>query len=227
MQSVRDYYDKLAKDYDNNRFGNSYGRYIDGSERIILREWLDQITPDKVLDIGVGTGRLLDFAMTGLDPSPEMLKVAAAKFPDRRLILADLPHLGSKVDARFQAVICFHVLMHLNENVVAQSFEGIRHLVPIGGQLIFDVPSQDRRAVHQRSPGAESWHGSTAATRADIMRWMGPHWRLIGRHGILFFPIHRLPSFMRTWFCAVDGWIGRTPLARYSSYHIYRLERYS
>ena len=227
MQTVRDYYDSLAKDYDNNRFGNSYGRYIDSSERKILHEWLDQVTPSKVVDIGCGTGRLLGFCMTGLDSSLEMLKIAAVKFPDRRLFQANLPHLCPEVNTCFQVAICFHVLMHLDENIIQQSFGEIRQLVPIGGHLVFDIPSKDRREIRPRSPSSTSWHGSTAATRADIDRWMGEHWQFVERRGILFFPIHRLPAFMRNWLCAVDGWIGKTPLARYSSYHVYRLKRQS
>jgi SAM-dependent methyltransferase len=225
MQSIHDYYNKLAKDYDSNRFGNSYGRYVDRLERKILHEWLGHVSPNKVLDIGCGTGRLLDFAMTGMDPSQEMIKLAAVKFPDRHLISDGLPQLASLGDAALEAVICFHVLMHLDQITVEKSFQTIAQLVKVGGYLMFDIPSQDRRAMFQRNPGALSWHGSTTATRDHIVKWMGPHWRLVERRGILFFPIHRLPSFVRSGLCALDGWIGRTPLARFSSYHVYCLER--
>lgn len=227
MQSILDYYDKLAKDYDSNRFGNSYGRYVDRLERKILREMLSHVPSDKVLDIGCGTGRLLDFAMTGMDPSQEMIKLAALKFPDRRLITAGLPHIASQGDATFQAVYCFHVLMHLDQITVEKSFQAIGKLVEVGGQFIFDIPAHDRRVIFPRSPGALSWHGSTTATRADIKRWMGPHWQIVERRGILFFPIHRLPTFLRKGLNVLDGWISSTTLSRYSSYHIYRLERIS
>jgi SAM-dependent methyltransferase len=227
MQTIIDYYDKLAKDYDSNRFENSYGRYVDRMEREILHTWLCEISPYKVLDVGCGTGRLLDFAMTGMDPSQEMLKLAAVKFPDRRLISVGLPHITALVDATFDAVICFHVLMHLDQITVEKSFQAIRQMVKVGGHLIFDIPSQDRRAMFQRNPGALSWHGSTAATKDNINKWIGPYWRIVERRGILFFPIHRLPSFVRAGLCALDGWIGRTLLARYSSYHVYCLERLS
>ena len=93
MQPVHDYYEQLAPRYDQDRFGNSYGRYIDAMERAILRKWLVAIPPQEVLDLGCGTGRLLDFAMTGVDASPAMLQVAADKYPDRRLIHSNLPGL--------------------------------------------------------------------------------------------------------------------------------------
>lgn len=95
MQPVHDYYEQLAPRYDQDRFGNSYGRYIDAMERAILRKWLAAIPPQEVVDIGCGTGRLLDFAMTGVDASPAMLQVAADKYPNRRLIHSSLPGLGA------------------------------------------------------------------------------------------------------------------------------------
>jgi hypothetical protein len=33
MQPIHDYYEALAPTYDDDRFGNSYGRYVDGMER--------------------------------------------------------------------------------------------------------------------------------------------------------------------------------------------------
>lgn len=95
MQPVHDYYDQLAPHYDQDRFGNSYGRYIDAMERAILRKWLAAIPPQEVVDIGCGTGRLLDFAMTGVDASAAMLRVAADKYANRRLIQCSLPDLGA------------------------------------------------------------------------------------------------------------------------------------
>ena len=69
MHLIRDYYDSLAKDYDRDRFGNSYGRYVDAMERKILCGWLGATPPGEVIDIACGTGRFLDFAMTGVDIS--------------------------------------------------------------------------------------------------------------------------------------------------------------
>jgi SAM-dependent methyltransferase len=227
IKTVLDYYNNLAKNYDDDRFGNSYGRYLDQLERSLLREWLSQTKPDDVVDIGCGTGRLLDFAMTGLDPSQEMLKVAAAKFPNHRLVLASLPDVRLKLEEFANNVICFHVLMHLDENVIKDSFDEVRHLLRIGGHFIFDIPSADRRALFRRKPTELSWHGSTAATYDDICHLAGSQWKLVERRGLLFFPIHRLPSFSRKWFGKLDSWLGKTPLARYCSYHVYRLERVS
>lgn len=224
MQPIQDYYDQLAKDYDQDRFSNSYGRYIDRLERKIVSAWLAQTPPSEVLDIACGTGRFLEFAMTGVDISPAMIDVAAKKFPDRRLIRAALPDLPS-LKGCYQAALCLHAFMHFDEKFIEQSLQSIARHVRVGGQLIVDIPSRHRRAWGRRRPSESGWHGNTAATATDIERWAGSAWRIVQYRGILFFPIHRLPAVLRPLFRHLDEWIGRTPLARYSSYHLYRLER--
>ena len=225
MQAIHDYYDKLAPDYDRARFGNSYGRYIDRLERRILRAWLAGVPPAEVLDIGCGTGRLLDFAQTGVDCSAAMLEVAASKFPGHRLIQASSAELGAAAPGPFQAAICFHLLMHLDREQIEKTLQAAADVVRVGGRLIIDIPSQHRRSFNLRRPNADGWHGNTAATQTDIARWSGPHWRIVRRRGVLLLPIHRLPSVARPWFAGLDRLLGRTPLARYASYHVYALER--
>ncbi len=225
MQPIHDYYDKLAKDYDSNRFGNSYGRYIDAMERAILRAWLAGTSPGAVLDVGCGTGRLLDFAATGTDASAAMLQVAAAKYPDRRLLEARLPKLDFAAGASYRAATCFHVFMHFTPALIEQSLRELARVVAPGGKLVMDIPSRHRRGLNRRGASQSGWHGDTAATAADIARWAGPAWRIVRRRGILFFPIHRLPPFARPMLRTLDALIGRTWLGRYSSYHVYQLER--
>ena len=225
MNSIEDYYEQLAETYDQERFGRSYGRYVDQMERAVLNSWLAQVSPTDVVDLGCGTGRLLDFAMTGVDASAAMLKVAGRKHPDRQLIQAALPSLELLANQSFQTAICFHVLMHLQPEVIEQSLSVLARIIKPGGMLIIDLPSQHRRNLNRRPPSATGWHGNTAATLADVERWAGSQWRVVQWRGILFFPIHRLPDFARPWFKRLDGLIGRSPLRRYASYHLYQLER--
>ncbi|MES2945957.1 MAG: class I SAM-dependent methyltransferase [Pseudomonadota bacterium] len=225
MDTIEDYYEQLAESYDEDRFGRSYGRYIDQMERAVLKSWLVKVSPSDVVDLGCGTGRLLDFALTGVDSSAAMLKVAGRKHPDRHLIQAGLPRLEFAAGQSFQAAICFHVFMHLQPEVIEQSLSALARVIRPGGMLIFDLPSRHRRNLNRRPPSKTGWHGDTAATRADVERWAGPQWRVVQRRGILFFPIHRLPDFARPWFKSLDDWIGRSPLRLYASYHLYQLER--
>ena len=85
---IQAYYDALAPDYDRDRFGNSYGRYIHALERDVLADLLQGVSPTVVADVGGGTGRMLEFAHTGIDASIQMLAVARTKWLDRRLLHA-------------------------------------------------------------------------------------------------------------------------------------------
>jgi len=222
MQPIRDYYDALAPTYDRDRFENSYGRYVDGMERALLRAWLRERDPETVVDLACGTGRLLDFAMTGVDLSPAMLARAREKWPDRRLVQADAAHTGLPA-ASFDAATCFHLLMHLDAAACAAILGEAARLVRPGGNLIVDVPSAPRRRLSRRP--ASGWHGDNAASLADVRGWAGDAWRLKRRRGIVSLPIHRVPPGWRTAFGGLDALVGRTPLARWSSYYVCELER--
>ena len=70
------YYDEIAKSYDKDRFGNSYGRFINFLERKILSNLLRDTKNKIVLDLACGTGRFLDFADIGIDASENMIETA-------------------------------------------------------------------------------------------------------------------------------------------------------
>lgn len=67
------YYDDIADTYDESRFGNSYGEFIDAEERMILDQVFPSDKREKRLEIACGTGRLTNYATYGLDASGEML----------------------------------------------------------------------------------------------------------------------------------------------------------
>ena len=81
VDSIAQYYENLAFTYDQVRFGNSYGQYIDSLERSVLSSILGRSNPKENLEIACGTGRLLDFANIGVDISTNMLRVAREKYP--------------------------------------------------------------------------------------------------------------------------------------------------
>jgi SAM-dependent methyltransferase len=222
MPTPHEYYEQLAPRYDQDRFGNAYGRYVDHAERAHLARWLRGHPPARVVDLGCGTGRLLSFAHTGVDASAAMLAQAQAKHPDRHLVQADLAHTGLPAQA-FDAALCFHVLMHLAPPAIEAFFQEAARLVRPGGHVVVDIPSAPRRAWGRRA--AVDWHGSTAATLADVQRWAGPAWRLRSWRGLLWVPIHRLPAMLRPWAHPVDQLLGGSPLGKWSSYYLCVLER--
>ena len=77
------YYDRIANLYDTDRFGNTYGQFIDAQEHAILSQLLHTAAGQRVLDVGCGTGRFLGYATHGLDASAAMLAVARQKQPEK------------------------------------------------------------------------------------------------------------------------------------------------
>ncbi len=112
LEQVIRYYDRVAEHYDADRFGNSYGRYIDAQERRVLKRWLAPAGNGLVLDLACGTGRLLDFATHGMDASPEMARIAGQKHPGKALRCGPAAKLGG-FGIRFDAIFSLHLLMHL------------------------------------------------------------------------------------------------------------------
>jgi len=97
---VVDYYDRLAERYDDERFENSYGSYLDAQERRVVRRWLAPITHGSILDLACGTGRLLHMATYGLDASDAMVRIARQKHPDKQSTAAQRltwPNLASSL----------------------------------------------------------------------------------------------------------------------------------
>ncbi len=111
-----------------------------------------------VLDVGCGTGVLVPAllarcpaaALIELDLAEEMLRVNAAKFPDRRIrrVCADGLRLPFTA-ARFDAVLCFGVLPHLAD--LSAALAEISRVLRPGGALAVGHPmgSQELNAFHR------------------------------------------------------------------------------
>ncbi len=210
------YYNKLAKDYDNDRFGNSYGRYIHQQEIKLLATVLKGVDGN-IIDLGCGTGRLTSFATTGLDGSSEMLAVARAKHTGKQFIcssIEQLPFADNSVDA----VYSFHVFMHLSKETTNAAFAEIARSLKPGGKLIFDFPGSKRRKLF--SSGTSGWHGNTAYDISEIKNKLQEDFDLKKYYGILFLPVHRLPKSIRKYFGGLDNLLCRSFLKKYASYNL-------
>jgi len=140
---VKSYYDRIAKEYDKSRFDNTNGRFIDKQER----RFLDKIIKSKnTLNLGCGTGRFMEYCSTGYDISEEMIKEAKEKFPDKDFFAG---HASSTpfLDIQFEAVICFHVIMHLDKITTEEIFKEVYRILKPNGLFIFDYPSAERRKL--------------------------------------------------------------------------------
>lgn len=219
---IKTYYNQLAQNYDDNRFNNSYGQYLDQQERAFLSRVLMGVSTENCMDIGCGTGRLLDYADYGVDFSPEMLKIAALKYPNKILLegsLTDIPIENNVLDV----IYSFHVIMHQDVDTTQKFLDQAHQKLKRGGKLIFDFPSAKRRKTVQHQQ--KDWHAANQMTLQDIEKLAGSQWKIIKSQGFLFFPIHRIPSGLRSIFRPLDNFICRSFLKQYASYLVVALEK--
>jgi SAM-dependent methyltransferase len=199
-RAIIDYYDALAPRYDEDRFGNSYGGFLDAQERALLARWLP-VGAARVLDLGCGTGRLSDRASHACDASIESLRAATGRGA-ARFLAADIAALPFATES-FDAAYCLHVFMHLNRAAIAEAFGEVARILRPGGIFVADIASSLRRRLLRRAPSG--WHGATSLTRAEFAALAAEAGlRMIDGAGIMLAPVHRLPPALRAPIAAAD-----------------------
>ena len=221
-EEIIEYYNKLAKEYDVNRFSNSYGGYVHYQENRILKKYLSQNDTQLNLDLACGTGRFLKYADYGLDISKEMVEVAKQKFPQKKIAIGDAESVPFE-NSFFKNTISFHLLMHLDLSQVEKILSEINRVTIKGGYFIFDVPSKKRRNITGYK--AASWHGGNQIDLQTIKKIITPDWELVSYHGIAFFPIHRIPKRLRRFFINIDDFLCGSIFKEYSSHLIFVLQK--
>ena len=111
-----------------------------------------------VLDVACGTGVLFpDYlnrgvaAVTGIDISPEMAKIAASKFPEVTVVCGDVEE--TKFDRQFDAIMVYNAFPHFPEP--ARLIEALARLVKPGGRLSV-AHSMSREKLQQHHSGRAS-----------------------------------------------------------------------
>lgn len=218
---VQKYYDEIAGEYDQSRFSNTYGRFIDRQERAFLDKVLKNA--NEVLNLGCGTGRFMDYSSTGIDFSSEMLAVAKEKYPEGNYFLGSADTTPFE-NNQFDAIICFHVIMHLTPEETAAIFREVNRILKPGGIFIFDYPSAERRKLTKYK--AENWHGGNHFRLPEMNKMTSDqNWKLYLERGVLFLPIHRFPKSLRKIMFGIDQLAARSIFKRYSSYLIRAIQK--
>ncbi len=220
MNNIISYYNDIAKIYDEDRFNNSYGKFVDSQERKILNKLLTNKN-DIVLDLACGSGRLLNYANLGVDASVEMVKIAKEKFPDKKIVVSDA-ELTTFENNSIDTIISFHFFMHLNKEKIKNILLECNRILKPNGKIIFDIPSKKRRNLLKFK--SENWHGSYSAVFNEICK-INPNFYIKSSFGLLFLPIHRLPKNYRNFFLKLDYILANSFLKEYSSYVIIEFKK--
>jgi SAM-dependent methyltransferase len=199
--SVIAYYDRLAQSYDTDRFGTSYGHFVDAQERRILHRFLPKACA-RVLDVGCGTGRLTDRASFGCDASIPSLVLAAERRGNAAFAAADAAQLPFQ-EAAFDGALAFHVFMHLEREEIRSVFAEVARVLKPGGVFVADVASALRRRFGAKTN--RGWHGATALSASEFAACgVAAGLRLDALAGVMLLPIHRLPHFLRRSLVSAD-----------------------
>lgn len=214
------YYDSIANQYDESRFNNSYGRFIDYEERRILDQLIKHPADAKCLEMACGTGRLTCYATHALDASHEMMKHAMARHPGVDFRQASAAETGFENEA-FHTIYSFHLMMHLEPALIKDIIAEAHRILKPGGKFIFDIPSRQRRQLlHHKQ---ESWHGGTHLSKAEVLEMSSELFDLGRTFGIMMLPIHKLPTGLRKSMRKLDFALANSPIKQFSSYIVYEL----
>jgi ubiquinone/menaquinone biosynthesis C-methylase UbiE len=152
---MRAYYEARAREYDDWWLGE--GRFTERDRP----GWRDEVAqligvlaglpPARTLDVACGTGYLtrhLRGAVTGLDQSPAMIEVAAARIPGRRVMVGEAVPLPFGDDA-FERIVTGHFYGHLlpgeRAAFVAEARRVARELVIADSALRHGVEPVERQ----------------------------------------------------------------------------------
>lgn len=136
-------YAHLAESYDQKRFHGANGKFNFESDRRIILEAVSIARPKKVIDVPVGTGRVLtylfdhDINVIGVDLTSEMLDIARREAcPERHTLqlgnAADLPF----EDNQFDLLVSFRFFHLFEKGNRAQFTTEFARIVKPGGHVL-------------------------------------------------------------------------------------------
>jgi len=140
------YFDEFAENYDEFAFNKSLGtKYLSELEEKFVLENCPIKKGDRVLDLGIGTGRFSKLlikkgaVIDGVDISEEMIKKAKGKLAGNQVSF-NITDIGKKLpypDDVFDCVVCVRVLKYIPEwkNTVKE----VARVLKSGGVFILEI----------------------------------------------------------------------------------------
>ena len=147
--------------------------------------------PATLLELGCGTGSILarldtGAQLTGLDRSPQMLEIAAAKVPGAQLIEGDMTSFD--LGRRFDVVICvFDSVNHLLDvEAWVSLFANVHRHLAEGGLFVLDVNTVgELHRLGEELPWTYDFDGGTAII--DVSVALDPHGLAVSEWDIRIF----------------------------------------
>ena len=136
--NIENHFNEIAFTYDNYKRKNSY--YYNSLKNLIVSLIISK-NYRSVLDIGCGTGEILDFLNPefgiGIDISKNMVSIARMKYPEYEFIASDFNKV--ELDMKFDIIIVIDVIEHLGD--IKKAFLKIRNFAEKGTKIIISSPS--------------------------------------------------------------------------------------
>lgn len=128
---------------------DDYRRWEEDLERRIGR-WLPNGNGVAILELGCGPGAFLSLAnrrghtdVTGLDLSPEQVRLAQARCPGATVLQQSLHAFLSGASQRFDLIVALDVFEHLSKDELLEALSLSAQALKPGGRLIVQMPNGD------------------------------------------------------------------------------------
>ena len=140
-------FDNWAETYDKDIFDTSrpdqftfreYHRVLD---KVVEYADLESNSYSRVLDIGIGTGNLAclflpyGLEITGIDPSPEMMKVCRCKYPEIPVMPGDFLNIPIPPQS-IDLIVSTYAFHHLTAEEKAEAVQVMKRVLRPGGRVV-------------------------------------------------------------------------------------------
>ena len=173
--SVADHFGPAANQYDNVFDASAGLRSINRRELTIINARLGDVDGRRVLDAGMGTGRVAraladrGARVVGVDLTPEMLSRCRSRAPEASAVIARVGAPLPFADESFDDAVCIRVLKYFGEWGAA--FEQFRRVLRPGARLVVEVANA-RSSARWGYPGRPITF-STVAESQRLLRYAG------------------------------------------------------